>query len=265
MGTTMSPRLMPERSEHHGAVGDAPAGCRMCGAQKSCLPSLFGAADVDFCDGIFLGRRRVDRDASLYYERDPLATLFTVRFGEFKLTRRNSAGGVHVAQFCMAGELIGLHAIASGRHGFRMTALQDSEVCEISFSAITKLMAAHPSLLRGFLQSMSTALVNQAEHSSILSRPFLEERFASFLLEQGAKYEQLGYSGRSFRLGMTRADIGSYLGTTVESVSRLVSKFNAQRAVSINGRTVEIYDRAYLYTLISNGALECDRSCRRGH
>lgn len=259
MDTTISPRLTPERTAQQGAKGDTPAGCRMCGAQKACLPSLFSVADLDCCDGVFIGRRRVARDASLYYERDPLATLFAVRFGQFKLTKRNSIGGLHVAQFYMGEELIGLHAIATGRHGFRLTALENSEVCEISFPVITKLMSAQPPFLRRFLQTMSIALVNQAEHSSILSRTSLDERFASFLLELGAKYEQLGYSGRSYRLGMTRADIGSYLGITVESVSRLIARFNAQRAVSISGRTVEIYDREYLYALLTREAIKYAR------
>jgi CRP/FNR family transcriptional regulator len=60
----------------------------------------------------------------------------------------------------------------------------------------------------------------------------------------------LGYSDRSFRLGMTRGDIGSYLGTTVESVSRVISRFNAQGAVSISGRTVELRNRAYLVSIL---------------
>jgi CRP/FNR family transcriptional regulator len=98
---------------------------------------------------------------------------------------------------------------------------------------------------------MSHALINQNEHSFVLSRSSLDEWFACFLLRNGDKFESLGYSNKSFRLSMERGDIGSYLGTTVESVSRLIAKFNAQDPVSIVG----LQDREYLISLVSKGAV----------
>ena len=38
----------------------------------------------------------------------------------------------------MTGDWIGLDAIATGRHGFELTALENSEVCEISFAAMKR-------------------------------------------------------------------------------------------------------------------------------
>jgi CRP/FNR family transcriptional regulator len=250
MGTSIqlpsaTTRKLPEEKLH------AASECRMCGAQKSCLSVLFHDTDGGGFEGIVTGRRRVGRDSSLYREGDVFSALFAVRFGQFKSTRRNSSGGTSVSRFYMGGDLIGLDAIAAGRYGFRLTALENSEVCEISFPAITKTMAAQPKVLRRFLELMSAALNDQVEHSSMLSKTSLDERFASFLLELGAKYERRGYSGKSFLLGMTRADIGSYLGITVESVSRLISRFNTQSAVSISGRTVEIYDHDYLRAMLA--------------
>ena len=191
------------------------------------------------------------RHDSLYRERDLLDTLYTVRFGQFKAIRRDSSGGLRVAQFYMPGDLIGLDAIANGRHNFRLTALENSEVCEISYAAITKMMSTSPEFQREFLQSMSSALNDEHGHSSVLSRLSLDERFASFLLDTADRYERLGYSNKSFRLSMTRGDIGSYLGTTVESISRLIARFNTQFPVSIVGRMVELHDRQYLSTFLA--------------
>lgn len=223
----------------------------MCGANRICVPGLFNVANIELDDGLIIGRRRIARHAILFRERDRLGTLFAVRFGQFKSTKANSLGEHSVAQFYMAGDLLGLDAIGTGRHNFRLTALENSEVCEISYAAITKTMATQPQFMRDFLQSMSTAMNDQADHSAVLAKASLDERFASFLLRLGARYERLGYSSRSFRLCMTRGEIGSYLGTTVESVSRLISRFNAQHAVSIMGRTVEIHDRDYLVSLMT--------------
>lgn len=225
--------------------------CEICSAQNVCLSGLFSKMEADGNDSLVAGRRRVARHASLFREGDLLDTLFAVRFGQFKSIRRDSSGGLRVAQFYMSGDLIGLDAIANGRHNFRLTALENSEVCELSYAAITKKMATHPQFQRQFLQVMSNALKDEHDHSAVLSRSSLDERFACFLLSTGDKYERLGYSNKSFRLSMTRGDIGSYLGTTVESVSRLIARFNAQYPVSIVGRTVQLYDRKFLASFLA--------------
>lgn len=200
-------------------------------------------------EDLVAGKRRIARRASLYRRHDRLDMLYVVRFGQFKLIVGDLIGDQRVAGFYMAGDLVGLDAIATGQHDFRLIALEDSEVFEIPFAAIVNMMAAEPAIQRQFLQAMSEALNNEYRRSFELASSSLDERFASFLLKLGEKYARLGYSENSFRLSMSRGDIGSYLGTSVECVSRLIARFNAQDAVSISGRMVELHDRPYLQAL----------------
>jgi CRP/FNR family transcriptional regulator len=230
----------------------SPNACAECSAFKTCFASLLSDHDAQQFEKLVIVRRRVTRHASLYRQDDRFEMLYAVRFGQFRLVRSDANGEQRVAQFHMQGDLIGLDAIARGRHNFRLMALENSEVCEIPYAGIAKMIATQPTMQRYFLQSMSVALNDQYERSSLLSLPSLDERFASFLLQLSERYGRLGYSDRSFRLGMTRGDIGSYLGTTVESVSRVISRFNAQGAVSIRGRTVELRDRTYLLSILSS-------------
>lgn len=233
------------------ATNPNSGGCHTCSASNVCLSGWFSRIATENINGVAVRRRRVARNTCLYREMDHLDTLFVVRFGQFKSIRHDSSGGDRVAHFYMAGDLIGLDAIANERHNFRLTALEDSEVCEFSYAAVKKMMATHPEFQQQFLRSMSIALNEECDHSSVLCRSSLDERFACFLLRTGDKYERLGYSNKSFRLSMTRSDIGSYLGTTVESVSRLIARFNAHYRVSIVGRTVDLYDREYLVSVLA--------------
>jgi CRP/FNR family transcriptional regulator len=45
---------------------------------------------------------------------------------------------------------------------------------------------------------------------------------------------------------MTRADIGSYLGLELETVSRMLSRLQREGAIALSGRQVRIVDRARL-------------------
>lgn len=224
--------------------------CSSCHLVKVCLPGNLTERETQQFEHVVAGRRRIARHASLFRTHDRLGMLYAVRFGQFKLIGGEPQGEERVAGFYMAGDVVGLDSIATGQHQFRLMALENSEVCEIPFAAMSSMMGAEPALQRQFLQAMGSALADQYGRATLLSKTSLDERFASFLLRLGEKYSRLGYSDKAYRLSMSRGDIGSYLGTTVESISRLIARFNAQGAVSISGRAVQLHDRDYLHALL---------------
>ncbi|MFL6706619.1 MAG: helix-turn-helix domain-containing protein [Massilia sp.] len=236
-------------------ASNAMRSCALCGADKACLPELFHTKDAHVFDKLIMGKRRISRNSSLCQEHDKFNMLYVVRFGQFKVLNRDPTGMLRVMKFYMAGDVIGMDAIASGSHTVRVMALENSEVCEISYLHLRRAMSEEPQFVERFLRTMSSALVDRYERSSLLSLASLDERFASFLLDLSEKYGRQGYSSRAFRLSMSRSDIGSYLGTTVETVSRLIARFNAQHGVSINGRLVEVIDRKRLQAVLESDAM----------
>lgn len=216
-------------------------------------PARLQPSDMQRFEDLISGRRRVARHATLYREHDISETLFIVRYGQFKMTSRDASGREHIAQIFMAGDLLGLDAIGARRHNFRVAALENSEVSEIPFSAVTNAMQFDPFILRRLLQSMSNAVTGFHERFTLLSGGSLDKRFAGFLLYLGDKYARLGYSDKSFRLTMSRSDIASFLGTTIETVSRIIARFNSQGAVLISGRSVELKSRGFLLEFVNSG------------
>ena len=68
------------------------------------------------------------------------------------------------------------------------------------------------------------------------------QRVARFLFELSTRYASFGQSSRAFYLRMSRAEIGSYLGLTLESVSRLLSRMHDDGLIKVNLRQVELID-----------------------
>ncbi|WP_157043370.1 helix-turn-helix domain-containing protein, partial [Burkholderia mallei] len=64
-----------------------------------------------------------------------------------------------------------------------------------------------------------------------------------------SRYMKRGYSPNEFNLRMTREDIGSYLGMTLETVSRTLSKFHKRGLIEMQGRMVRIVDFDGLHRL----------------
>ena len=76
---------------------------------------------------------------------------------------------------------------------------------------------------------MSREIVREHSLMMLLGSMNAEERLAAFLLNLSQRMKARGYSASEFHLRMSRAEIGSYLGMKLETVSRTFSAFQQQR------------------------------------
>jgi CRP/FNR family transcriptional regulator len=79
-----------------------------------------------------------------------------------------------------------------------------------------------------------------------------EQRLAAFLLSLSRRFQRLGFAPNRFVLRMTREEIGNYLGLTIETVSRLFSRFHREGLLSLRQRDVEIRSPDGLRNLVGH-------------
>lgn len=219
-----------------------PSQCSTCSLHKLCLPTGLGDAETERLGKIIGRRRRIPRDGHLYRMNDPFAKLYAIRVGHFKTFQINAAGEQQITGFQMPGELLGMDAIGANRHHCGAVALEDSEVCEIPFAELEELFVEMPTLLRHFHRLMSQEIAREQNAMLLLGGMRAEQRLAVFLLNMGARYAARGYSSSNFQLRMMREEIGNYLGLTIESISRLLTKFKKGGFVKVSNREIEILD-----------------------
>ena len=70
----------------------------------------------------------------------------------------------------------------------------------------------------------------------------LKNGLAAFIHNLSKRYSARGFSAKEFRLTMTRSDIGNYLGLTVETISRLLGRFQKLGVLSVQGKYITIND-----------------------
>lgn len=222
------------------------ASCAGCSMHQLCLPMGLDEADIDRLDQIIGRRRRILRDERLYRMDDPFRNLYAIRLGHFKTYQINPSGEQQITGFQMAGELLGMDAISADRHHCDAVALEDSDVCEIPFARLEELFAHIPTLLHHFHRIMSQEITREQNVMLLLGNMRAEQRFAVFLVNLSSRYAARGYSSTSFQLRMSREDIGNYLGLTIESISRLLSRFKKQGWLEVDKREVTLLDPAML-------------------
>lgn len=218
------------------------AHCSACSLRDVCLPLGMNLPDMVRLDKIIGNRRRIARGNYLYRIDDPFASLYAVHFGHFKTRQLSAEGDEQVTGFQMAGELLGWDAISTDRHNSEAIALEDSEVCEIPFHRLEGLFGEMPGLLHHFHRLMSREITGKQSVMLLLGNMQAEQKMAAFLVNLSARYAARGYSPTHFLLRMSREDMGNFLGLTIESISRLLSKFKKLGLLQVDGRELRIVD-----------------------
>ena len=166
---------------------------------------------------------RIKAGRHIYLSNDKCEMIYLVYSGFLKSTWADTNGNEKVLSFPMKGEMVGLDGIAHGKFANSLKALTDSELIAIPLQ-FCKGQNIESEIFRNHMISvMSQQLVNEQKSSFIISSLPVDAKVAKFLLSLSFKFKSLGYSEKSFLLRMSREEIGSYLGVSLETVSRTIS------------------------------------------
>jgi CRP/FNR family nitrogen fixation transcriptional regulator len=176
--------------------------------------------------------------AEIYAQGEKCGSLYTVEFGAVRVYRLLADGRRQISAFHLAGDMFGFETDAT--HHFFAEALCATGI------RIERISPFHSDLAGALLPMALQSLVRAQEHLLVLGRQNATERVAAFLLEISERQGGL----RTIELPMARADIGDYLGLSIETVSRVLSRFRRKGVIRLPSlRGVEIVKRQALEEL----------------
>ncbi len=195
------------------------------------------------------GRRHLKRGEVLYRATDKFASTYVVHSGFFKTVQMLTERCHQVIRFDMPGDVMGFEAIGGTAHLCTAVALEDGDVFVIPYPLLSD--GGHDGLpmQRQLHQVMGREINRQHVTMMTLGTMSARDRLARFLLNLSERFAGLGYSPSEFHLRMTRQDIGSYLGLTMETVSRILSSLQQANLIAVDHRRIRILDAASLAEL----------------
>jgi CRP/FNR family transcriptional regulator len=183
---------------------------------------------------------RVKAGRHAYLSNDNCDTIYLVYSGFLKNTWADAQGNEKVIDFPMKNEMVGLDGIARNKFVNSLKALTDSELIAIPLEFCKRQTVESEIFREHIISVMSQQLVNEQKSSFIISSLPVDAKVAKFLLSLSFKFKLLGYSEKSFLLRMSREEIGSYLGVTLETVSRTISGLCKIGVLKKDNRSIEI-------------------------
>lgn len=224
--------------------------CSTCMMGSVCLPVGMPASEVAKLDELVKERLRIAKGQPLFLHGTSLDALFSLRTGSIKSQIVEASGHHQITGFYLPGEIVGLDGMLDGMHSSTAIAMEDSEVCVVKLDDIDEVSRYVPTLQHQVRRLMSKEIARSHQVLLALGSMRSEQRLAAFLINLSQRLAALGYSSTDFIMRMSREEIGNYLGLTVETVSRLFSRFARDGVIRVNQREIKILDMAALNELV---------------
>ena len=228
--------------------------CQNCSISNLCIPFSLNSGELEQLDEIIERKKPIHKGDELFKAGDELRSLYAIRSGSVKSYTITEQGEEQITGFHLAGDLVGFDAISSERHPSFAEALETSMVCEVPYETLDELCGEMPKLRQQIMRLMSSEIGSDQNMLLLLSKKSAEERLASFIYQLSKRFGERGFSPREFRLTMTRGDIGNYLGLTVETISRLLGRFQKAGMIAVQGKYITVLDSESLALAAGNSA-----------
>lgn len=171
-----------------------------------------------------LQRRVVHAGDVLFRAGERFESLYVLNTGFVKTVNGADDGREQVVGLHLKGDWLGFDGIAAGAHRCDAVAMDTGEVWVFTYEALMAACARQPALLALLHAEMSREIARERETMMSLCTLPADARVAEFLRAWADALAQRGLRTDQITLRMTRAEIGNYLGMTLETVSRALSR-----------------------------------------
>jgi CRP/FNR family transcriptional regulator, nitrogen fixation regulation protein len=188
------------------------------------------------------------RGTEIHGENEPADYVYQVKKGAVRSYKLLSDGRRQIGAFHLVGDIFGL--TNGENHRFTAEAVVDTTLWLMKRRSLEVISQTDGVLARNLLSLTTRSLQHAEDHMLLLGRKDSLEKVATFLLEMDKRLAD------AMTLPMSRRDIADYLGLTLETVSRGLSRLRRAGAISLAGdtlREITILDRKLLLALSLQG------------
>lgn len=189
--------------------------------------------------------------ALIFVEGQAPRGVFVLCQGRVKLTSTNRDGKTFILRIVEPGEMLGLHEIVTDKpHELTMETLQPSQLAFISRAEFLPFLKQHGDLCLHVAQQLSNDCQSAYEViRSIGLSHSVSEKLARLLLHWAANGQATTGAIR-IKLALTHEEVAQLIGTTRETVTRILGDLKKRGVLESKGATLVIRDKVALQRLV---------------
>ena len=226
-----------------------PQLCVHCVANKL---NYCGALDMELGTELqaIVRQNHFERGQTLFTQEDSAEYVFALVAGVVSCSHYLADGRRQIIAFLFPGDYIGM--AAGERYSYTAEAVTEGQICRFPRDPFIKLLTKFDDVEQHCFKEVSNELAEAQKHVLILGQKDATERVASFLLMLDERENRYG-AHDDIEIPMRRADIADYLGLTIETVSRIMTKLRKCGLIAApNAHIVRILDQGGLRDIASD-------------
>lgn len=185
--------------------------------------------------------RRVERRARLWEAGDDADALYVLLAGRIKLVRGNAEGQEVIVRFVGPGEILGaVAALPAARYPATAEVVDDAHLAVWPRELLATLAAAHPELPTALLGVVARRMGEVQGQLQELATERVARRVARALLRLAAQLGEKTEAGVRIDLPLSRQSLAELTGTTLFTVSRLLSAWESEGLLEVGRERVTI-------------------------
>lgn len=186
-------------------------------------------------------RMEVLKGRTLYKEGNYSKGAYILRKGKIKIYQTNKDGKEQLAYIYRKGEIMGYRPLLCEEpHPVSAAALEDCIISFIPKKFFLHALSESPVLNRRLLNNLSHEFTVWINKLSIFAQQPVKERVAISLLILNEKYRKEGENTQPVSINLSREDIANYVGTTIETLVRILRHLKDDNIIATKGRKITI-------------------------
>ncbi|MEI7661243.1 MAG: Crp/Fnr family transcriptional regulator [Bacteroidota bacterium] len=228
-----------------------PHSCKECGKTYETIFSHLGEDDFNLFSESKVVRQYKNREI-VFNEGGKAQGVYCIREGKVKIYKNGVDGIEHITRIALQGELMGIKAILSG-HPYSVSAatIEDTVICIIPKNVFFQLTLRSPQFNQAIIVFLSNLLENAEARMLSLAHKHVRQRLAESLLFLLQSFNPVTFPNSKLYLNITRHDLANLIGSSSETLIRILGEMKDEGIIGIKGRKIFILDHQKLDKIAS--------------
>lgn len=171
-------------------------------------------------------------------------SMFVIKSGKVKIYKTSLDGREMILDIKGPGSFFGEVVLFNGlNYPATVEAIENSEIVIIKSIDIENIIMNNSKIALEMIMVLNKRLFEAQKKLKNMAFNDTYVRAAQLILTLGDKYSTKVEDGLKLELSLTREELASLVGTSRETISRALSQFNKEGAISMKGRKIVITDR----------------------
>ena len=187
---------------------------------------------------------------TVFLQEEESKNLYNITQGNIKIYKLLRDGRIQIIGFLYPGDFFGSYK--KGKYNYSAESIGDVKLCVFKQEVLDNYLEKNMNLAKELLHMTSHELTLAQDRIGVLGKLNANQRMAAFILNISKQRARIGWQDNPISLPMLRQDIADYLGLTLETVSRELTKLKTSNLIKVlSSSQIYLRDKASLSVISS--------------